>query len=259
MRRIATLGFCLTCFFLFRSWEARAQDPDLVLYFDYEEIQGNTVKDKSGKGHDGVVNGKVGIDTGKYGKAARFERGSFLDLDGPKWPEKDIPRTGMSVLAWVNVDSLADHHAIINARAADQTWLVHPEVRTEGNFRWLLRSDGGTTIFDIRAGVAKAQQWLHFAGVYDSGEGMSRLYIDAKEVGSSPGNAKIAKDWGSGARVGYNIDNARPFTGLMDDLNVWKRGLKADEVKTIMESGPLPQAVSPRGKLATAWARLRAL
>jgi hypothetical protein len=236
---------------------AAAQDPDLILYYDYEEILGGKIKDRSGKGHDGLINGNISLEAGKYGKSARFERGSFLDLDGPNWPAKDIPRDGMSVVAWVNVDSLADHHAIFNARAGDSTWLVHPEVRTEGNYRWLLRSDGGSTIFDMRAGSVKQKTWVHFAGVYDSGEGMARLYIDGKEVGSNPGKARVAKDWGMGARVGYNIDNARPFTGLMDDLNLWKRGLRAGEVATIMEFGPLPQAVSPAGRLASTWAGLK--
>lgn len=233
-----------------------AQDKDLILYYDFESLEGK-VKDLSGKGHDGVVNGKITLETGKRGKAARFSSMSFIDVDGPNWPPDQIPRKGMSVLAWINCDMQADH-AIFNARASDATWLVHPEFRAEGNFRWLLRSDGGVTLFDIRAGKSEPKRWFHYAGVYDSSEGVARLYIDGVEVGAANAKGDIAKDWGMGARVGLNIDNARPFTGLMDDLNVWKRGLKPDEVKTVMELGPLPQAVSPRDKLATTWAHLRA-
>ena len=61
-----------------------------------------------------------------------------------------------------------------------------------------------------------------------------------------------------GARVGYNIDNNRPFTGLMDDLNVWKRGLTQDEVKSIMNDGiNVFLAVNAKGKLTTQWGRIK--
>lgn len=254
MTRSRKWGLLVVAALLALTPALRAQDKDLILYYDYEEIRGANVIDKSGKGHDGVINGKIVLEAGKHGQAARFSSGSFIDLDGANWPADQIPRSGFSVVAWMNVDMQADH-AIFNARANDSTWLVHPEFRNDGNFRWLLRGDGGATIFDIRGGKSEPKKWIHYAGTYDGSTG--RLYINGEEVGSNAGGMKIAKDWGQGARVGLNIDNARPFTGLMDDLNLWIRGLSADEVKTVMEFGPLPQAVSPRGRLTTIWASLR--
>jgi len=40
-----------------------------------------------------------------------------------------------------------------------------------------------------------------------------------------------------GARVGLTIDDARPFSGRMDDLIVWNKALTADEIKSAMEHG----------------------
>lgn len=239
---------------------SRAQDADLILYYDYEEIAGDQAVDMSGKGRIGVINGDIQIEVdGERGAVARFAGGSFIDMDGPNWPAEELPSDGMSLLAWVNVDGLANDHAIFNARASDDTWLIHPEIRGgDGNFRWLLRSAGGNTIFDIRAGAAADSEWIHYAGVYDSGDGAA-LYINGEQVGEGVGGADIAEDWGKGARVGFNIDNARPFTGMMDDLNIWKRGLTEEEVATIMEFGPLPQAVDPNGKAATTWATVKSL
>ena len=253
------IGGCALALALLTACMAVAQDADLILYFDYEAIDGSTVVNKAGNGLDGAVNGQIDIvDGGKLGMAAQFAAGSYIDLDGPSWAADVTPREGMSVLAWVNVDSLGGDHAIFNARAADDTWLIHPEIRGgDGNFRWLLRSEGGNTIFDVRAGSAADSEWIHYAGVYDSGDG-AVLYINGVEEGVGPAGADVAGDWGKGARVGYNIDNARPFTGMMDDLNMWKRGLTQEEVENIMEFGPLPQAVDPNGKMATAWAAVKA-
>jgi hypothetical protein len=241
------------------AFTAAAQDADLVLYFDYEAIDGDTIVNRGGSGVNGTVHGQIDIvDDGKIGKAARFAAGSYIDLDGPSWA--DTPRDGMSVLAWVHVDSLAGDHAIFNARASDETWLIHPEVRSGGNFRWLLRTDGGTTIFDIRSGVSVAGEWIHFGGVYDSASGAA-LYINGELVDEGAGGSPVAADWGLGARVGMNIDDARAFTGMMDDMSIWKRGLTGDEVNAIMTDGAIPAgqetAVDPAGKAATTWAAIR--
>lgn len=235
-------------------------DPDLVLYFDFEEFNGNTVIEKSGRGYDGEINGKVTqSNDGKFGKAAEFTSGSFLDLDGPNINPDDIPTEGMSVVAWIHVNAVTDM-AIFNARAQDNTWLVHPEARGDGNYRWLNRSSGGNTIFDIKNGKNRANRWVHYAGTFSREEGEAVLYIDGEQVGKEKAriDTPIAGDWGQGARVGYNIDDNRPFAGLMDELNVWKRGLTQEEVKSIMESGMIEHlAVEARGKLTTTWGRLK--
>lgn len=271
-----TLRSCLACLFLigafslqmvgflgFEIQDASAQilDPDLVLYFDYEDFDGDTVVEKSGRGYDGAIQGKITqSNDGKFGKAAHFAAGSFLDLDGPNIKPDDIPTEGMSIVAWINVEAISDM-AVFNARAADNTWLVHPEARGDGNYRWLNRSAGGATIFDIRAGKNKANEWIHYAGTFSRAEGLAVLYINGSNVGEEKARVgtPIAPDWGQGARVGLNIDDARPFNGLMDDLNIWKRGLTEEEVNIIMnDSVDAFLAVEAQGKLATTWGRLKA-
>ncbi len=223
------------------------EDSDLVFYFSFDSVT-DIVADQSGNGHDGVVTGDVTAEpVGKFGGAAKFASTSYLDLDGENFPVDEVPTTGMTLAAWIKVENTGDHHAIFNARATDSTWLIHPEARSNGEFRWLLRSAGGTTIFDIRAGVVTWDEWLHFAGTYDKASGKANLYINGEMVReenvSSP--ADIAGDWGSGARVGYNIDNARPFTGLMDDLLMFRRALSLAEVNKLMQGIGSPLAFGP--------------
>lgn len=261
MKRTVFVFLCVFLLAQINGLYADVLDPDLVLYFDFEEFSNNNVIEKSGRGYDGKINGKVTqSNDGKFGKAAEFTSGGFLDLDGPNINPDDIPTEGMSVVAWINVNAIADM-AIFNARAQDGTWLVHPEARGDGNFRWLNRGPNpNRTIFDIRAGTNKAKEWVHYAGTYSREAGEAFLYINGEQVGHEKArlDTPIAGDWGQGARVGYNIDNNRPFAGLMDELNVWKRGLTQEEVKSIMEFGMIEHlAVEARGKLATTWGRLK--
>ena len=272
MKRNLILIPCLMCLLLIgtlclfiaeiQDTSAEALDPDLVLYFDYEDFKGGTVLEKSGRGYDGEINGKITqSDDGKFGKAGHFEAGSFLDLDGANVDPDDIPTEGMSVVAWINVEAISDM-AIFNARAADGTWLVHPEARGDGNYRWLNRGPNpGRTIFDIRAGKNEANKWQHYAGTYSRADELAVLYINGNKVGEEKSrlDTPIADNWGQGARVGFNIDNKRPFTGLMDELNVWKRGLTEEEVNAIMnDSVEAFLAVEAQGKLATTWGKLKA-
>ncbi len=246
-------------FFVFSpSVFSASKDPDLIFYFPFEKFDGNTALDMSGNGHNGDIKGNIKVvDGGKFGKCAQFEKTAYIDLHGPDFPDDQIPKSAITLCAWIKCQNTGDHHEIFNARASDSTWLIHPEARSDGNnFRWLLRTDGGTTIFDMRAGAVTWDSWQHFAGVYDGKKGI--LYINGENVGEANGGAKIAKDWGSGARIGRTIDDARPFTGLMDELIMWKKALTRDEIRAIMEKGyEAFMAVSPVGSISTTWGQLK--
>jgi hypothetical protein len=224
-----------------------AEDPSLIIYYSFDDV-GDIITDQSGKGHDGVVVGDVTAETeGKVNGAANFASGSYLDLDGPSFPAEDIPTSGMTLAAWIKCENTGGHHAIFNARASDATWLIHPEARSNGEFRWLLRAWGMTTIFDVRAGVVPWGEWVHFAGIYDKASGKAYVYNNGELVGEADVETPldIAGDYDQGARVGYNIDNARPFTGLMDEFFLYKRALSQAEIKKIMQGLEFPYAFGP--------------
>jgi hypothetical protein len=250
---------CLALIMVMGAWA----DPDLVIYYSFDSFA-DVVPDESGKGNDGTVVGDVTPDAGgNRGGAARFANQGYLDLDGPNMPASDIPVDAMTLCAWANVDNTGGDHAIFNARANDQTWLIHPELRSNGQFRWLLRTAGGETIFDIRAGQWTAGEWIHFGGVYSTAGNRGILYINGEEAGTEDAripNAPIASDWGVGARVGKNVDDVRPFTGLMDDLCMYKRELSQDEVRDVMAGGPpSAAAVSYHDSLTTTWGGIKGI
>ena len=228
-------------------------DPSIVVYYSFDEVS-DIVVDQSGNGHNGVVNGDVTADPdGKRNGAAKFEgRGgpsgrSFLDLDGANFPFEENPTSAMTISAWAKCENTGDHHTLFNARASDSTWVIHPELRSNGEFRWLLRAAGGSTIFDIRAGIVTWDEWLHYTGTYDKAAGKAILYINGEVVHeediSNPQD--IVGDWHMGARVGYDIDDARAFTGLMDMFCIFRRALSQDEITRAMQGEAYPCALSP--------------
>lgn len=228
---------------------AIARDPNLVLYYSYEEV-GEVVPDESGRGHTGTVCGDVspaasGI---KWYGAAEFlgEWGpigySYLDLDSSHYPVEDIPKSAVTLAAWVMCRQTGKDHAILSCRASDNTWVVHPQINDNGTYRWLLRGPGSVTLFNLNGvGTHGWNEWRHYAGTYDNKTGKGILYIDGAVCATAdvPLGQTIA-DWGTGARVGYNIDNARPFTGIMDELYLFTRALSQAEVEALLVSDGLP-------------------
>ena len=226
------------------------RDPNLVIYYSYDKV-GAIVSDESGKGHNGTVCGDVsGVPSGiKWFGAAEFlgEGGptkySYLDLDSPHYPAVDIPRSAITLAAWVKCRKTGKDHAILSCRSSKNVWVVHPQINDGGAFRWLLRTPDNVTISNIVTGTHGWDEWIHYAGTYDSATGKMTLYIDGEipasgAVSVTPG--LLIADWGTGARVGYNIDNARPFTGIMDELYLFTRALSQDEVKALQWSEALP-------------------
>jgi hypothetical protein len=234
------------------AYDAAAEiprDPNLVLYYSYEQV-GKIVPDESGKGHNGAVCGDVSLAASgiKWYGAAEFQgtkgptKYSYLDLNGPGWPAQDIPKSAITISVWVKCKNTGDHHATVNARASDNTWVMHAEIRSGGNYRWLLRAYNSVSIFDIQAGKVTWDEWTHYAGTYDKATGKAILYIDGQVIQQQniANPPSIAGDWGTGARVGYNVDNARPFTGIMDELYLFTRALSQAEINDLLASDGLP-------------------
>jgi hypothetical protein len=235
------------------------RDPNLVIYYSYDTV-GTIVPDESGEGHDGTVCGDVSAAPSgiKWYGAAEFQGiwgptgYSYLDLDSPHYPAADIPKSAITLAAWCKCRKTGQEHAIISCRAADNTWVIHPQINNDGTFRWLLRAPGSVTIFNLNGvGSHGWDEWIHYAGTYDSATGKGILYIGGEVCASIdvPRGQYIA-DWGTGARVGYNIDNARPFTGLMDELYLFTRALSQAEIIDLLESEALPSEKASHPKPA---------
>jgi hypothetical protein len=224
-----------------------ADDPSLVIYYSFDNVS-KVVIDQSGKGNDGTVQGDVTAEpNGKLNGAAKFAGSGYVDLDGDNFPAEDIPTSAITLAAWVKCENTGEHHAIFDARTWAGTWIIHPELRSDGQFRWVLRASGMSPLFDIRTGSITWDQWLHYAGTYDKESGRAVLYINGQVVSELdlPTDRDIANDWGDGARVGLNIAGTRPFTGLMDEFYLSTRALSQSEIKKLMHGEEWPYASDP--------------
>lgn len=214
-----------------------------------DEGNGQTLKDSSGNGHDGVFEGKVAWTEGKYGKGLEFHgspdnvlvEGSE-DLTGP---------TAMTVELWLKAPKQASYHIPI---AKGMKGVGHWEM-------YLLAGPGflSTYIPDLGdftgTNWVSDDKWHHCAIIWDGSA--VRLYTDGQMVNEWAGlkGKKIVAD-DQGLRIGALFGKELWHTGLIDEIRISDTAL---DVKELGFDGSLAikEAVDQKDKLAVSWGVLK--
>lgn len=79
---------------------ADPSDDSLILFFSFDELDGDTVPDLSQYGNDGTVAGSPELAAGKFGNALKLNG----ETDWVEVPHADILTvdTNVTVMAWIN-------------------------------------------------------------------------------------------------------------------------------------------------------------
>ena len=82
------------------AYAADPSDDSLILYFSFDELDGDTVTDHSQYGNDGTLAGAPELAAGKFGNALQLNGES----DWVEVPHADILTvdTNVTVMAWIN-------------------------------------------------------------------------------------------------------------------------------------------------------------
>jgi len=103
--------------------------------------------------------------------------------------------------------------------------------------------------------VIEAEKWMHVAASYD---GDARIYVNGEEVVEIKKGQKLTPSE-QPLRIGHRNGSSHYYNGLMDEVAVFSRALKLDELKLVMEGLEALLAVKPGGKLTTTWGRIKNL
>jgi hypothetical protein len=252
----------LTCLItLFAAATTVALDKDIVLYFSFDEGNGNEVVDLSGNGNDGVIKGNPAWVEGKSGEALEFN-GADDFVEVPNSPTLNIAGA-VTVLAWIKpTGAYPDqygHIAGIN-RVGGQT-----EDAYYLNVGYYNREHDKVSLGIIGEGVQETplqgetqvpqDVWTFAAGVFSPGESM-RVYINGQldgEMNAVPEKMQIAPTTFTVGAIVASTDYS--FRGTIDDVIVYKRALTEDEIQKVMQLGPSPVAAA--GKLTITWGKIK--
>jgi hypothetical protein len=247
MRRILILTIVLTVGLLIFS-TSLVSAKTIALWL-CDEGKGETLKDNSDNGHDGVFEGKVAWAEGMYGKALEFHGSpDNVFVEG----SEDLTGSGaMTVELWLKAPKQAAYHIPI---AKGLKGVGHWEM-------YLLAGQGFLSAYIPDLGDFTGTNWVsddkwhHCAIIWDGSA--VRLYTDGKMVNEWAGlkGKKIVAD-DQGLRIGALFGKELWHTGLIDEIRISDTALDVNELG-FDGSLAIKEAVDQRGKLAVSWGVLK--
>ena len=236
-----------------------AIDPEsIVAIWTFEEGKGEDVKDVSGNGNDGFFLGKPKWVDGQFGTGLDFRSlGDVVQI--PKFglvaPTKEVTITFWTELGdTFNCDILS-----FDPLVGDNRITIH--------FPWGNRVvwQHGTDQHSAGAPMPKDTlgNWEFWAFIGSTKGNYMRVLRNMEEFDfredtpeNKPAFRTSEQNWSIAGRRGSS------YTGVIDELGVFKEALIDDDIRSIMEKGleqtALAEAVSPLGKLTTTWSRIKA-
>jgi hypothetical protein len=238
----------------------KGADPDLLLWWKFDDGAGATATDSSGNGRDGTLMGNLQWVPGQINGALQFggDGGHVIDNDA------GVYMNGLSaftVALWIKSDAIGTDSGFII--------FEDPVGQDKKNIRYDQDMGGGrldgikygvTTGADIREtdespSNVQTTDWQHICVTWQSGSGTFplglNLYINGvftppeeDDVDSAPGGTtaydrvmvgKGCKD--EGATAGWD--------GLIDDVRIYSRVLTAEEIQQVMIGIPPGVASNP--------------
>jgi len=251
-----SISVILTLILFVSAFAYAAEDTDdtLILYFSFDELDGENTIDHSQYGNNGVINGTPELVEGKFGNAMKFN-GSSDWVEVPHDASLNV-ETGVTVMAWINAERLSGPNdeqwqGILSKGNSPRSYSFYTET---GNQCLHLSANGGSTCNT----QLEINKWTHIVGQVDND--FHRFWIDGVLAGEFGGKTTLpgASDT-SNVFVGTSSEGAsRLFQGIIDEVRIWNRALSEEEVIAEMEVGfQTGTAVDPRDKLATTWSSIK--
>ena len=212
---------------------------------------GAAVVDRSGNGITATIVGDVVAGEGLLGAGADFPGGvdntsdDFLSVDLDRLPANKIPTTAITVAAWVRITQTDFRHEIFASQNARSDFITHVELLPDGTVRFVLRDNVDVDIINFVGGSVPFDTWFHFSATYDQASNQVDVYVDGISIfsGTAIQNLPIGGDWGLGGTIGSTTNNARPFTGQMDEFYLFTRALSGAEIATLATIPATPTGI----------------
>jgi hypothetical protein len=255
MKVTLTLLIAVLCVYLPLTTFAGDIKQDLVLYLPLDEGTGNTIKDASGSGNDGERHNAKWVD-GKSGKA--------IECGGEDiWATvKDAPKLNfkagesLTLACWTKMTGAWSGQGNIVAKykiGGGTTPFYGMFVYTGDKIHTYTRDAGSTLVELWSKDSINDKEWHHIALVRDAGKKVS-LYVDGELNESKPDNTGDLTN-AEAIAIGRHT-TSQYYTGIVDEVMLWRRPLNDTEIVTIVKSG-IQTTVDIQGKLSTTWGRIK--
>jgi hypothetical protein len=243
------LSFCLAAYGQTEAGadaKAATLDQGLLLYYPFDQDDGAVVRDASGGGRTGEVDGATWVAQGARGGAYRFDSTQQCILaDDAGLPQGDAPRT-MSV--WIKLNVLYPEMTTGLLTYGTHRWNQMSGVGMDwrnGRDQYYFTQHGGVAL--TRRKLTVPGQWHHLAYTYE-GNGRHHLYVDGELTdGMSELRGPLDTVCSGVLFIGGHPGSVGPNGGYLDEIRISGRALSAQEVKELAaaKAPEAPSAMPP--------------
>ncbi len=256
-RLLFWLAFCAVLT-LSANVEAIRNDPDLLIYYSFDEDDDKEAIDDTGNGFDAEVDRAEWSKEGKLGGAMEFDGASAIKTP-PEIPGlTDTELTAMTVEHWVMLNALTgDTQQVWEALNAAGAWPAETFIEGAADMVFYIY-DTKNTAHTTAIPTLPTKKWVHIAGTYDGK--VQKSYFNGKVVSEEDWSGKFeifASPTGAIVLGKDNEADIQYLNGFIDEFAFYTRALSEDEINADMNKGVL-FAVDPKEKLSTTWASIKA-
>jgi hypothetical protein len=201
-------------------------DPDLLGHWTCDDVDGVWLRDASGHRRHGRMTAAMRLVDGRLGKALEFTGAGFVDF--AEAPDLNLIEA-MTLALWIRPQRVGSMRLLDKGPVGGSDGYLldtHPE----NHLRVITRP--GTLMANERV---PCDQWSHVAATF--GDKKLRVYLNGREIAemNAPGGTLTAT--ALPLRVGADSSGGSRFVGLMDDVRIYRRVLKPEEIAKLAAAG----------------------
>jgi len=228
-----------------------------IIYFSFENVNGNTVINEANANINGTLEAKAQIVDGFAGKGLALNLQVAEGIAGDDFlrvanaPELNVDKQ-FTIALWAKATNFGEYRTLISKTdGGSYAFTVEKMLATA----WVHVS--GDYLHVIGKTELKVNTWYHFTLTFDGSDAF--IYLNGKEdgKGTRKGNITVnGSDFMIGAEPsGKIIDHSYPaWHGILDEFYFYNRVLTKDEIDFLIKQASV---VTPSSKLATSWGILK--
>ena len=200
-------------------------DPDMIGWWKFDYVSGNTVIDWSGYGNDGTLGGDPKLVEGAIDLGLDLDGNDYVSIDSAA---DDLTSRDFTISAWIKTIQSGEGNVFASNTGGSHVLLFGVD---NGN---VYVDDGPSTDWPP---AVNDNQW-HMITLVQSGTTI-KLYTDGVEVASIATTIDVTAEtrWSIGQE--WDSSPSDFYTGAVDDARMYNRALTADEVVELMRGDPL--------------------
>ncbi len=250
--RTFSIGILIVLIWLAAGPPSAAEEPTPkpAAWWTFDEVRDGRVIDRAGEASD-PLSGNFRLVRGVKGQAVKFDGyTTVVRRDAGAVPRFD---NGLTVEAWVATAAFPWNFCPVVCQTDGTGEGFALEIGPRGEVAWRVAVEGKTAEC-AASGNIPVRTWVHLAGVYERGEGLT-LYVNGRESGRASFAEPARFAAGSDLLLGTVPEERKPaaihrefgtlpswfsLDAILDEVKLFTEALSGDEIRQEFEAAGAP-------------------